>query len=74
MKVPTMSSRMLMMSRMKILLFVKPRMARAMVPGTSSMVMILPKMVAMAIRTMIVADVSADSTQHLQTALKSSSR
>ena len=64
MKTPTISSRMLMIRRIKILLLVKLRMARAMVPGTSSMVMMLPKMVAMAIRTIMVAEVSADSTQH----------
>ncbi len=63
-----------MMSRMKILELVKPKIARAMVPGTSSMVMMLPKMVAMAMSTMMVADVSQDSAQQLMTALRSSSR
>ena len=63
MKVPTKSSRMLISSRMRILFSVSPRMARATVPGTSSMVMMFPNRVAMAMSTIITEDVSHDSTQ-----------
>ena len=60
-KVPTISSRMLIIKRTAILLSVIPRMVSAMICGTCSMVMMLPKMVAMAIRTITMAEVEQAS-------------
>ena len=74
MNTPTMSSSTLMSSRMMILLSVMPSIQRAMVPGTSSMVMMLPNRVAMAMSTMMTDEVSHDLTQDAQTLLKSISR
>ena len=74
MNTPTMSSSTLMSSRMMILLSVMLSIQRAMVPGTSSMVMMLPNRVAMAMSTMMMDEVSHEATQDEQTVLKSISR
>ena len=64
MKVPTISSRTLIINSTKILLSVTPRIASAMICGTCSMVMMLPKMVAMAINTITMAEVEQASMKH----------
>ena len=71
MNVPTMSKSTLMSIRMTILFSEKLRMARATVPGTSSMVMMFPNRVAMAISTIMTAEVSQDSMHELIRHLKS---
>ncbi len=63
MNVPTMSRSTLISRSTMTLLSVKPRMPRAIVPGTSSRVIMLPKSVAMAISRMMTEDVSQASMQ-----------
>ena len=56
-KVPIQSKKTLIMRRIRILLLVRPRMNSAIIVGTCSMVMMLPKIVAIAINTMTIAEV-----------------